>query len=282
MRRDLFLSALVCAVVLGSATSAAAQAASSSAASSSAASSPAVAPAVVAVVAANASAPADVPAASSVAARARVSFAPQVATPAAVQGPPPPPVPRKIGVRGYFLVDSNSLAASETFDATMGTSKFTAKGVGGEVLDIFSGVFARLAFSSMKEVGTRVVVIDGTVVPLDIPLTVEMKPLEIAAGWRVPLRKAPRVTPYGGAGFLRLAYKETSDFADDDENSDESFTGFVAFGGVEVVVWKWVVAGAEVQYRSISDALGTGGVSQTFNETNLGGTTFRFLVGVRR
>ncbi len=202
--------------------------------------------------------------------------------PAPAPAPARAPVPQKLGVRAYFLVDSNALAASETFEATMGSSTFSALGGGGELIGIWRGLFARVAFSAMKETGTRVAVIDGTVVPLDIPLTVEMKPLEIAAGWRVPLRKAPRFTPYGGAGFLKLAYKETSDFADASEESDESFSGFVVFGGLEVVVWKWIVAGGEVQYRSVADALGSGGASQAFNETNLGGTTFRFLVGVRR
>ena len=200
------------------------------------------------------------------------------ASPAAAQSSS---APYELGVRAYFLVDSNLLAATESFEATMGSSSMTAMGAGADV-GLWRGLFARIAFSSMKETGTRVNVIDGTVVPLDIPLTIEMKPLELAAGWRVPLRKAPRVTPYGGAGYLRLAYKETSDFADASEQSDESFNGFVVFGGVEVVVWKWVVAGGEVQYRSVADAIGASGVSQTYNETNLGGTTFRFLVGVRR
>ena len=206
----------------------------------------------------------------------------QTPAPKPAPAPAPAPVPQKLGVRAYFLFDTNALSASETFDATMGSSTFSAPGGGGEVINIWGGLFARVAFSSMKETGTRVAVIDGTVVPLDIPLTVEMKPLEIGGGWRFPLRKSPRFTPYGGAGYVKLAYKETSDFAASDEESDESFSGFVVFGGVEVVIWKWVMAGAEVQYRSIADALGTGGASQAFNETDLGGTTFRFLVGIRR
>ena len=206
----------------------------------------------------------------------------QTSSPKPAPGPAPAPVPPKIGMRAYFLIDTNALSASETFNATMGSSTFSALGGGGEVLNIWSGLFARVAFSSMKESGTRVAVIDGAVVPLGIPLTVEMKPLEIAGGWRFPRRKSPRFTPYGGAGYVKLAYKETSEFASPEEESDESFSGFVGFGGLEVVVWKWIVVGGEVQYRSIAGALGTGGASQAFNETNLGGTTFRFLMGVRR
>jgi hypothetical protein len=44
----------------------------------------------------------------------------------------------------------------------------------------------------------------------------------------------------------------------------------------------WVIAGAEVQYRTVPDALGEGGVSQVFGDTDLGGVTVRVLVGIRR
>ena len=40
-------------------------------------------------------------------------------------------------------------------------------------------------------------------------------------------------------------------------------------------------AGVEGQYRSIKDALGEGGVSDVFGETNLGGAVFRVMFGVR-
>jgi hypothetical protein len=53
------------------------------------------------------------------------------------------------------------------------------------------------------------------------------------------------------------------------------------FAGVEVAFLDWIVAGAEVQYRSVPDALGDGGVSEVYDEDDLGGVTVRGLLGVR-
>ena len=59
---------------------------------------------------------------------------------------------------------------------------------------------------------------------------------------------------------------------------DESFTSYHFLGGVEVPLWKFLGVGAEYHHRWVPDALGTGGVSAEFNETDLGGGTFRFRV----
>ena len=62
----------------------------------------------------------------------------------------------------------------------------------------------------------------------------------------------------------------------------ESFSGYFVFGGVEVPIWKWIFAGAEAQYRSVPDALGDGGVSEHFGESDLGGTVLRVMIGIRK
>jgi hypothetical protein len=59
-------------------------------------------------------------------------------------------------------------------------------------------------------------------------------------------------------------------------------SGAFLFGGVEFGAWKWVTVGAEAQYRSVPDAIGEAGVSAAFDETDLGGFTFRIMFGVRR
>jgi len=58
--------------------------------------------------------------------------------------------------------------------------------------------------------------------------------------------------------------------------------GYTAFGGVEVGIVKGLMAGAEAQYRSVKNVIGTGGVSQDFGEKDLGGFTVRVLFGYRR
>ena len=123
----------------------------------------------------------------------------------------------------------------------------------------------------------------GTVYKLNIPVTIELTPLEIGAGWRFntkPSRgKTVMVSPYVGVAYVNQSYKETSSFAADEENTDVTDSGQAFFGGVEIGI-RFVKIGIEAQYRSIPDALGVSGVSKTFNETNLGGTVFRLTFGV--
>jgi hypothetical protein len=89
------------------------------------------------------------------------------------------------------------------------------------------------------------------------------------------------VSVYGGAGLLHLVYRETSRFAGVGDDTDTTFNGSVVFGGVEVPVWRWIVAGAEGQIRSLPNAIGASGASKAFKETDLGGGTLRVVLGVK-
>lgn len=173
------------------------------------------------------------------------------------------------------------MTAADTFDAVIGASRFVFKGGGAEALNLWRGVFARVAFSSVKETGSRVVIADGEVIPLGIPVSIEMTPLEIGAGWRLRALARGHVVPYVGAGWLRMAYKEIAEYAIGDENTDTAFNGSVMFAGVEVMFLDWMITGAEVQYRSVPGALGDGGVSEVYRDDDLGGVTVRALLGVR-
>ena len=66
------------------------------------------------------------------------------------------------------------------------------------------------------------------------------------------------------------------------ENVSERFNGFSVFGGIDIAVGKWLIAGVEGQYRTLANTIGEGGVSAHFEETNLGGLGIRFMVGIRR
>lgn len=215
-------------------------------------------------------------------AHAQVASGPERADALTQTRPAPRRPPTRSFVRGYVLFDSTTLSATKTFDAVIGVSRVSMLGGGGEILDVWKGLFGRVAASSTTETGSRVVVFDDEVIALGIPLTVELKPLELAAGWRFRPLLNGRLIPYAGAGLLRMGYKETSDFATDDEDTDETFSGSVVFGGVEASLIRGVIAGAEVQYRRVPNALGAGGASEAFGETDLGGVTVRVLVGFRR
>ena len=174
------------------------------------------------------------------------------------------------------------MTAKQSFDAVLGSSSLTAIGGGGE-FRFWKGLFARGAFSMMKETGSRVFVVNGEPVSTGVPVTVEMRPIELAAGWRLPLDRGRRVVAYGGGGLLYVGYRETSAFAEPGDDTDSSYGGTAVFGGIDVLVWRWISAGVEFQYRSVPDALGReGSVSAEFEETDLGGSAIRFLVGIRR
>jgi opacity protein-like surface antigen len=103
-------------------------------------------------------------------------------------------------------------------------------------------------------------------------------PVELTGGYRFPFWT--RVVPYAGAGVGWHHFKETSEFAADDENVDDRFTGYHILGGAEVGLWRWLALGGELQWATVPDAIGSdpNSVSHEFDESDLGGTTFRFKI----
>lgn len=198
------------------------------------------------------------------------------AGPAAAQAARPAP---PFSMRGFALVGAETFSASQTFKATMGKSSGLVYGGGGEVA-LRSGVFVRVSASRYKDTGQRAISLEGQVFQLGIPLTASIVPIEVTGGYR--FLRFGRVVPYAGGGIGTYKYTETSEFADSSENVSASYTGYHVLGGVDVGVTSWLRAGGELEYASVPNALGTGGLSQEFNETNLGGTTFRMIVSVGR
>jgi hypothetical protein len=185
-----------------------------------------------------------------------------------------------VGLHAFAAVDGDVMSASRSFEAVLGTSTLIGYGGGGDVVDLWKHLFARVAVTHASKKGSRAIFTGTEAVSLGIPLTVSMTPVEIGGGWRFASARG-RIVPYAGAAALLLSYKETSQFADAGDNVSETFTGYEAFGGAEVGITKWLVASGEAQYRSVPNALGDAGLSQAFNEKNLGGVTVRFSMGVR-
>ncbi|MBM3772272.1 MAG: hypothetical protein FJW27_13520 [Acidimicrobiia bacterium] len=189
---------------------------------------------------------------------------------------------QSIGVRASFGLDFNAMSASDSFNAVLGSSQLRGFGAGADVLNVWKNVFARVSFSRAKKEGERAVVFNNEVVRIGVPITVTYTPIEIGGGWQFASIGGGRFTPYAGGGLFRLSYSEKSPFAVSGEDVSLSKAGYLMFGGVEVPVAKYLVVGGEAQYRSVSDAIGTDGVSRDFAEKNLGGFTMRVLVGFRR
>ena len=93
------------------------------------------------------------------------------------------------------------------------------------------------------------------------------------------LRKLPKYTPYFGGGALFVSYSEKSDLEQPTDTVNESFSGYTFFGGVDIQLQPRWFAQAEVAYRMVPDALGTGGISKIYGETDLGGIAVRVLIG---
>lgn len=216
---------------------------------------------------------------------------PMTAAPSSQRGAPPPsastrPAPKKsIGVSGFVDFGQTSFSASESFDAILDTSSGPIYGGGGQV-NLPLNLFARVDVTRFKKDGERAFVTpSGEVFKLGIPTTIEVMPIEFTGGYRRELvfgrsgkSAGFRLIPFAGAGAGVVQYKESADFAQPGDDVDDSFTSYHVMGGVEVPLWKFLGVGAEYHYRWVPDALGTAGVSEQFNETDLGGGTFRFRV----
>jgi len=185
------------------------------------------------------------------------------------------------GTAGLFTA-----TAKDTFDAILDTRSGTDVGVGAQVAwqsGTLRGLFVEFDASRFEETGERVFVHEGEVFPLGIPLTIGLTPIEVSAGYRFTQARRTRsgvvaspIALFGGGGVGSVGYAET----DDDGEISERFTAYHVMGGADVTVWKALQIGAEVRYRWVPDGLGAGGVSDAFNETDLGGSTFRVRIGV--
>jgi hypothetical protein len=196
-----------------------------------------------------------------------------------------------VGVHAFFIVEAESMAAKQSFEAIVtgrdgasaGKSTLVLSGGGVEITRIWKGAFARVAATKTKQDGSRVFISGaGTIIPLNVPVTVEITPIEIGGGWRFGNGQARRVVPYVGAALLAQRYRETSDGGSSDENVETTDMGESIFGGVEVAIGP-VRIGAEAQFRNVplpSDSIGPDSAFAAFDEKNLGGTVFRMTFGV--
>jgi opacity protein-like surface antigen len=186
-----------------------------------------------------------------------------------------------IGFRGFADVGGTRFTAGQSFDAVVGTHTGVVFGGGVEAIvarDFFINVHA----SRFQKDGTRVFVLNEEVFDLGIPTTVRVTPVQITGGYRFKVGRR-QIVPYVGGGVGWYRYSETSDFATSDEDVSETSTGYHVLGGAEVRVSRLFGVSGEVEWSGVPDALGQNpnSVSAAFDETDLGGITFRvkFVVG---
>ena len=213
-------------------------------------------------------------------------LAPLTAVNAAAQSQPRPAAARRqsrgIQIGGYAMFGGISFAAAQSFDAILGRHEGPIWGGGARVGLPLGGLFVDIGASRVNAPGKRVLVVNDQVISLGIPVTIKVTPIELSAGWRFRIRRAPKFIPYAAGGLTVLKYQETSEFATPSEDADDSFNGYHVLGGAEYRITRWLGLAFEGLWSTVPDAIGEAGVSKAFNETDLGGNTFRLKLTIGR
>jgi len=204
-----------------------------------------------------------------------------MSAPLAAQSSFDPDEPYAASVRLFFLATDQSFAADTTFRAAFGKSVEPFFG-GGLQVAMDNGVFVEFGISRFKRAGQRAFFNNGQTFQLGIPLTATITPLELSVGYRFFASGSSRVIPYAAAGIGRYAYREESDFAVEGDNVDTHHAGYLASGGVEVRLHRWIGVAVDAQYTHIAGILGAGGISKDAGETDLGGIAGRVKVLIGR
>lgn len=189
---------------------------------------------------------------------------------------------RGVTIGGYGMFGTISFTASKSFDAIVGTPSGPIVGGGARVGLPFGGLFVAVGAWRYRADGERVFVANNQTFKLGIPVQITVTPIELSGGWQFRFRRIPKFLPYVAGGLTSMAYKETSDFATESENSDDRFSGYHLLGGAEYKITRWLGVAGEGSWTTVPNAIGESGVSKAFKETDLGGSTFRFKITIGR
>lgn len=189
---------------------------------------------------------------------------------------------RSIQIGGYAMAGRIDFAAVESFDAIFGKHTGPMFGGGARIGLPLGGLFVDIGASRFRAEGARVFVAGQTIFPLGIPVAVVVTPIEISAGWRFKIPRAPKLSAYAGGGLTSLQYEETSEFSTPAEEANETSKGYHLLGGAEYKITRWLGVAGEATWTTVPDAIGETGVSEAFNESNLGGRSFRLKITIGR
>lgn len=191
------------------------------------------------------------------------------------------PSTEQFSIRGFGDAGVTIFTARRSFDAILGRPSGALFGGGVEV-GLTSHVFLSVSASRFRRTGHRVFVFQGQVFNLGVPATIAVTPIEITGAYRFSTSHG--WIPYTGGGIGFHKYDETSRPAIEGDDVHATYVGYQVLGGLEKGVSKWIAAAVEAQFASVPNALGKdpSGVSNTFDEHNLGGFTLRLKVAVGR
>jgi outer membrane protein with beta-barrel domain len=196
--------------------------------------------------------------------------------------------PAVVAIRPFGEVAIQRFSATQTFTAVFGESTGWFFG-GGLDVTVNDRLYFELSASRFQKTGDQVYfdAPSGHPYHLNIPLQATLTPLEATGGYRFHPRAARWLIPFLGGGAGRFSYREactaaTAVCAAVGPDLDLAHAGFVADGGAEFRVHKWVGVAADFRYTYVTGILGTAGVSADLNEKDLGGIAGRFKIVVGR
>jgi hypothetical protein len=192
--------------------------------------------------------------------------------------------PAGVEFRPFAIFAIEWFSAATTFNATLDSS-FQPLWGGGVEITTRKNVFVDVTVSRLSRNGHRAFVDDaGQAFPLTVPMHASLTPIEFTVGRRFPpgRRRAGRrrltLIPYVGVGAGMYRYDETSEGSSAGDDVAVTHAGFLAVGGAEFRVSKWVGITADAQYTRVPGILGQGGVSRQAGEHDLGGIAGRVRV----
>jgi hypothetical protein len=193
------------------------------------------------------------------------------------------PAPR-VEFRPFGVFAVERFTAATTFDATLDSSVQPLWG-GGVEMTTRKKIFVDVTVTRFSRTGQQAFVDNGQVFRFPISLHATLTPIEFTVGYRFPpkrrsvwRRRRAMVIPYAGMGIGVYRYEESSDLSVASDDVDQTHAGFVAVGGAEFRVSKWIGITADAQYTWVPGILGQGGVSQLVHEHDLGGIAGRVRV----
>lgn len=171
------------------------------------------------------------------------------------------------GQAGYFQMTAENTASAVLGVRGAGTFGAAARYTFGP------GIFVSAGFRRFSRDGERVFVAapNDPVYKLGFPVTIDVNPVFFNAGYR--FRPGRLLVPYAGVGLNRTSYKERDEVVGAVATDSRTKTGFQLLFGVEVGRGFFRLGG-EATWSTVSDSVGILGVSQVYNENNLGGWTY--------
>ena len=186
-----------------------------------------------------------------------------------------------VALRPFVMGMEQMFSATDTFDAVFGRSHQPFFGGGLQVI-VKRRYFVEVVASRFRKTGERAFIFNNQAFRLGLPLTAEVKPLEVIGGLRFDVHPNQRFVPYVGGGLGTYAYKEASPSSDPDENLETRHRGFIFGGGVEFRLHRWIRLDVDEQYTHVPGILGRAGVSRSAAEDDLGGIALRVKIVVGR